>query len=402
MAKKSKGIFSFGDITKISDGLIKKTAIEKETIETARNAQKIGTGIYMLNAVLSGDIMGGVLDNRISVFAGESGVGKSYLCYNICAQAQKEGYSIIYIDTEFAIELDQLPNYGVDISEDKFMLLRINIIEDIKIYMTQLLDNLKEQRDDGKEIGKIMFVLDSVGMMGSRKEVEDAKSGKEKADMTKAKALASFFRIISSDMGSLHIPLITTNHVYKSLDLFPQDKMKGGNGLFYSASSIAFISKAKLKGNEMDDLDIGQTGLVLTIKMVKNRIVKPKKIKIELSFASGSNPFSGLDYWCTPENFDKIGIAKGKMVDDEFVPGGNRWYVKHLGKHVKTANLLSKSVFTDEVLESIRPIVKDYFRYHSVTEIQDIEDAIINAKNDLDNDNMYDDITNLSSDNLFG
>jgi RecA/RadA recombinase len=400
MAKNKKG-FNFSDITDLTQNLIKKTSIVHETAQSAAERKTIGTGVYILNAVLSGDIMGGIADNRITVFAGESGVGKSFLCYNICAQAQKEGYGVIYIDTEHAIDLDQLPNYGIDIHPDKFMLVRSNVIEDMKIFTTQLLDKLKEQKQDGNEIDRFIFVLDSVGMMGSRKEIEDAKSGKEKADMTKAKALASYFRIITSDLSALGIPMICTNHTYKTLDLFPQDKMKGGNGLFYSASSIAFMTKAKLKTGEIDDMDIGQSGLLLTIKMVKNRMVKPKRVKMELSFASGSNPFSGLDTWCTPENFDKVGIAKGKMVGDEFVPGGNRWYVRHLGKHVKTANLHSKLVFNDDVLKALRPIIKDYFRYKSVTELQEIENALINAKGEM-NDDEYDNLTSdLSTDKLF-
>jgi RecA/RadA recombinase len=200
MAKK-KGKFSFNDIVGLTDGLIKKTAITRETLKTAQQRTMLGTGIYVLNAAISGDIYGGIPDNRISVFAGESGVGKSFLCFNICRKAQEEGYSIIYIDTEFAIELDQLPNYGIDISEDKFMLIRNNVIEDLKIFTTQLLDNLKEQKDAGNEIDKFLIVLDSVGQLGSRKEVEDAKSGKEKADFTKSKAIASYFRIINSDIG---------------------------------------------------------------------------------------------------------------------------------------------------------------------------------------------------------
>lgn len=228
--KKTKGSFTFKDITGLTDGILKKnkTSIKRETEKTASNRTFVGTGIYALNAAISSDIYGGIPDNRITVLAGESGVGKSFLCYNICREAQKDGYSIIYIDTEFAIELDQLPGYGLDTSEDKFMLIRNNVIEDLKIFLTQMLDNLREQKNNGVEIDKFLIVLDSVGQLGSRKEVEDAKSGKEKADFTKAKALASLFRITSSDLGDLSIPLIATNHTYKTLDLYPQDKMKGG------------------------------------------------------------------------------------------------------------------------------------------------------------------------------
>lgn len=396
---KSKSTFSFKDIVGLTDGIIKKSPIVRETAESASARSTVGSGIYVLNAALSSDIYGGIADNRITVFAGESGVGKSFLCYNVCRQAQEDGYSIIYIDTEFAIELDQLPGYGIDISEDRFMLLRNNIIEDLKIFTTQLLDSLKEQKEAGKEIDKFLIVIDSVGQLGSRKEVEDAKSGKEKADMTKAKALASYFRIINADLGMLNIPLIVTNHTYKTMDLFPQDKMKGGEGLFYSASSICFLSKAKLKTGDEDDLDIGQSGLVVTAKMVKNRMAKPKKVKFEISFVSGCNPFTGLDYWCNEENFDVVGVAKGKMVGETFVPGGNRWYVRHLGTHVKSSELFSDKVFTKEVLDGLRPIIKDYFRYKSITEINEIEKQLMEAKGDLDEDEIFTD--ELSTSNLF-
>lgn len=397
---KSKATFSFKDIVGLTDGLIKKTSIDRETEKTLNARSTIGTGIYILNAALSSDIYGGIQNNRISVFAGASGVGKSFLCYNICRQAQAEGYSIIYIDTEFAIELDQLPGYGIDTSEDKFILLRNNIIEDLKVFTTQLLDNLKEQKDAGKQIDKFMIVLDSVGQLASRKEVEDAKSGKEKADFTKAKALASYFRIINSDLGSLQIPMVCTNHTYSGMEMFPQEHMKGGSGLFYSASSIAFLSKAKLKDAEMDDLDLGQSGLIVTAKMVKNRMAKPKKVKFEISFVSGCNPFVGLDYWCTPENFETVGVARGKCPDGVFIPGGNRWYVRHLGKHVATSNLFSPEVFTKEVLDALRPLIKEYFRYKSMTEIDEIAKRIENAKLVMDDEDELT-IEDLDSSALF-
>jgi RecA/RadA recombinase len=397
---KLKSVFSFKDMVGLTDGIIKKSAIIRETEKTSMQRGTIGTGIYVLNAALSTDIYGGIADNRITVLAGESGVGKSFLAYNICKQAQNDGYSIIYIDTEFSIELDQLPGYGLDISEDKFMLIRTNIIEDLKIFTTQLLDSLKEQKDAGKELDKIMIVLDSVGQLGSRKEVEDAKSGREKADMTKAKALASYFRIINQDLGYLGISMLCTNHVYKSMDLFPKDIMKGGNGLFYSASSVGFLTKAKLKDGEEDDLDLGQSGIVVTAKMMKNRMAKPKKIKFEISFVSGCNSFSGLDYWCTSEHFDTVGVCKGKMVDDNFVPGGVRWYVRHLGKHVKTSELFTSAVFTKDVLDALRPVLKDYFRYKSITEMTDIQQQLLDAKGELEeDDDQYTD--QLDSSNMF-
>jgi len=403
MAKKqtAANAFSFEDIVSTMQKIIKPTSIQHITEETSKQRGFISTGIYVLNAAFSGDIYGGIADNRISVLGGESGVGKSFLCYNICREAQAAGYCVIYVDTEFSIELDQLPGYGIDISPSKFMLLSNNIIEDLKISMTQLLDALKEQKKSGKDVAKFLFVLDSVGQLGSRKEVEDALSGSEKADFTKAKALASFFRIINADLGVLGIPSIFTNHTYKTMDMFPQDKMKGGNGLFYSASSIGFLSKSKLKEGDVDDLDLGQSGIVVTCKMVKNRLAKPKKVKFEISFVSGCNPFVGLDFWCDETTFDQVGIAKGKFDEKtkEFIPGGNRWYVGHLGKHVATANLHTPQVFTPEVLDNLRPIIKDYFKYKSITELNELNNRLEAAKGEISDKELYAD--EITSDKLF-
>lgn len=402
MAKKAGKAFSFSDVVAMTDGIIKKTSIlrhDDKKYKTSRNL--ISTGIHVLNAAISSDIYGGIPNNRITVFAGDSGAGKSFLCYNIARNAQAEGYKIIYIDTEFAIEKDQLPNYGLDVSDDNFMLLQCNIIEDLKIMMTQLLDGLKEQYFDGVELPKMLVFIDSVGQLASRKEVEDAKSGKEKADMTRAKALGSFMRIINADLGLLNIGLVCTNHTYDSMDLFPQKVMKGGQGLFYSASTIAFLSKAKLKETDlMDDLDTGQSGILVTAKMAKNRLAKPKKVKFEISFVSGSNPYVGLDYWCTEENFEEVGICKGKMVGDKFVAGGVRWYVRHLGTHIATKNLFSKKVFTKEVLDALQPIIKDYFRYKALNEqVHFSEEDIENEMDQFDTDEYS---NNVGASSLFG
>jgi len=211
MAKKSPDL-SFKDIKTMMENISKKTAILID--DNLKEKQYIDTGVYMLNALLTKSILnGGVPDNRFTVFAGPESVGKSYICYNIARNAQKIGYNVIYIDTEQSIELSDLVDFGIDI-DNKFMLIRSNKVEDIKIMLTQLLDELKEKKLAGVDIGKTIIFLDSIGQLASRKEVEDAKEGKNKVDMSRAKAIKSLFRIISSDLGFLNIPLVATNHVY--------------------------------------------------------------------------------------------------------------------------------------------------------------------------------------------
>jgi len=370
--------FEFSKVGSILDNIAKSVPIliEKEIKEKTF----ITTGVYIVDAAMSGRLLGGgIATNRISVFAGESGAGKSFMCYSCTKHAQKAGYSVIYIDTEQAIDLEDLTKYGVDNSLEKFRLIRSNKVEDVNMLLTQLVDELKQQKLDGYEIPKLMIVIDSLGQMASNKEKNDLLKGDIKQDMTKAKALGSLFRSINTDLGYLNIPLLVANHTYLTMDLFPKSVMKGGNGLLYSASVIGMMSKSQLKTGQEDDMDLGSSGISVLFKTQKSRLAKPKKIRFDISFVNGMNPYTGLDAFCRPEYFEKIGIAQGKMEVDKktgemtFTPGGNRWYINHLNKSVTTKQLFTQEIFTMEVLEKMAPIVNDYFRFKSLDEIEQVE-----------------------------
>ena len=410
MAKVAKEVkkFEFSKVGTILDNIGKSIpiVIEKEIKEKVF----ISTGVYLVDAAMSGRLLnGGIATNRISVFAGESGAGKSFMCFSCAKHAQKAGYSVIYIDTENAIDLEDLPKYGVDNSIDKFRLVRSNKVEDVNMLLTQLIDDLKEQKMAGYELPKLLIVIDSLGQMASNKEKNDLLKGDIKQDMTKAKALGSLFRSINTDLGYLDIPLLVANHTYLTMDLFPKSVMKGGNGLLYSASVIGMMSKSQLKTGEEDDMDLGSSGISVLFKTQKSRLAKPKKIRFDISFAHGMNPYTGLDAFCRPEYFDKIGIAKGKMEVDKstgemkFIPGGIRWYIDHLNKSVHTKQLFTQEVFTQEVLEKMEPIVNDYFRFKSLDEIEDVEkefNSIIGDEDDTTDDNGFTD--SADADDIFG
>ena len=408
MAKATKEIkkFEFSKVGAILDNISKNVPImiEKEVKEKTF----ITTGVYLLDAALSGRLLGGgIANNRITAFAGESGAGKSFLCYSCAKNAQKEGYSVIYIDTEQSIDLEDIPKFGIDNSLEKFRLIRSNKVEDINITLTQLIDELKEQKLAGYELPKLMIILDSLGQMASNKEKADLLKGDIKADFTKAKALGSLFRSINTDLGYLEIPMLVANHTYLDVSsMFPTEKLKGGNGLLYSASVIGFMSKSKLKTSEEDDMDLGASGINVLFKTAKNRLAKPKKIRFDISFIHGMNPYTGLDAFCRPEFFDKIGIAQGKYEIDKksgeakFIPGGNRWYISHLDKSVSTKQLFTPEIFTQEVLKKMEPIVNDYFRFKSLDEIEEVEkkfNSIIDSDPD-DSDDFRDDV---DADDLF-
>lgn len=389
--KKQSNEFEFSKVGTILDNISKKVPIYIEKEVTQRSF--ISTGVYILDAALSAQMIGGgIPTNRISAFAGESGSGKSFLAYSVVKHAQKLGYSCIYIDTEQSIDLQDLPKYGIDTDLNKFRLIRSNKVEDINITLTQLVDDLKEQKLAGKNIPKILLVLDSLGQMASNKEKEDLLKGDIKQDMTKAKALSSMFRSLNTDLGFLEIPFLVINQTYKTLDMFPKEMLRGGNGLLYSASVIGFLSKSKLKTGNEDDMDIGQSGINVLFKTSKNRLAKPKKIRFDISFVNGMNPYTGLEAFCRPEFFDKIGIAKGKMEVDKdtgemsFKPGGNKYYVKHLDKSFFLKKLHKPEIFTKEVLEAMNPIVNDYFRFKSVDEIEELEKQFNETIQEIDDD----------------
>ncbi len=409
--------FTFSQVGDLIKDISKKIPLIIADDNEDKNQEYISTGIYILNAALSGSLFGGIQSNRISVFAGDSGAGKSFLCYSVVKQAQKNGWNCIYIDTEFSIQRNQLPNYGIDISEDKFMLIRSNIVEDITKILAQILDQLKEVKMEGGEIPKTMLILDSVGLLASRKESDDAIAGAEKTDMSRAKKLASLFRIINGDLGYLNIPMVCTNHVYDEMSLFPKKIMKGGQGLYYSASVVSFLSKAKLKEGDEDEMDLGQSGITVTFKTEKNRLAKPKKVKFDISFVKGCNPYKGLEAFCRPEYFDEVGIGMGKWEEypkpievldkttgevklktGEFKASGNRWYVRHLGGYVNKSDLHSSKVFTEDVLNALEPFVNNYFRYKSLDELNDFQKQYENI-DDENNSESYNEGNDL--DDLF-
>jgi len=182
---------------------------------------------------------------------------------------------------------------------------------------------------------------------------------------------------------------------HNTQDLFPKDVQSGGEGLNYSASAIVYLSIAKFKSGEEDDLDLNQSGVVVTAQSRKNRLAKPKKVKFTIDFSKGVNPYQGLEYFCTPENFDKVGIAKVKVEKDKkgevkVVGSGIKYYVRHLDKSLYEKQIFNKTVFNDDVLKALDPIISEYFTYSSYEEIQKELEVDIDAIEENDMDDLSD------------
>ena len=399
MAKQKKGKSNSVSINQLSS-LIDKISDETKTIiDNDDNQEFISTGVHIMDALLSKSIKnGGIAADRITIFAGEPNTGKSYLLYNVARNAQKDGFYVLFIDTEYSINKESLRSFGIDPSPEKLKILSSNNIEDLKFFLTKFLNGLKEEKLNGAELPKVMILLDSIGQLASEKEKNDALEGKSKQDMTRAKAIKQMFRIINADLGYLRIPMVATNHTYADTTaFFPVQVMSGGKGAEYSASTIVFLSTAKLKTGREDELDLNSTGVLVTAQSKKNRLAKPKKVKFEIDHEHGTNRYKGLEYFCTLDNFEKVGIAKGKPIKEEdgsitIKTGGNYWYVKHLDKSMYEKQLFTPEVFTSEVLDSLEPIIYKYFDYSSFDEQQSFIDKM--EKNvefeDADFDNIDD------------
>lgn len=216
----------------------------------------IPTGNYLLNAQLSGSMYKGIPSGKISIFSGESSTGKSFLTLNTVREAQKKDYTIYYIDTESALDINSVIKFGID--PHKLIHSQLSTIGDCKRYVTTLLDTLLKAKEDGQEIPKIMIVVDSLSMLASEKELADTLSGSDKQDMTKPKELKAFFRLVTSKLGKLDIPMICTNHTYASIgSFFPSQEISGG--CFVENTNI--VTEEGIKS--IQDIKVGE--LVLTM-----------------------------------------------------------------------------------------------------------------------------------------
>lgn len=200
----------------------------------------IGTGSYILNAALSGSIFGGVPNKRSVVWAGEQGTAKTFISLSVCRESQKQGYNIIYFDTEAGLDISFVKNLGVDTS--KFRLQPVNTIEEFNHIASKLVHSYKEMEKNGETPPKTLIVLDSLGNLSSSKESEDSVSGSEKRDMTKQQQIRKLFRVNGLEFAKLGIPLIICNHVYACL--FGEAKVTMSDG------SIKYIKDIE-KGEEV-------------------------------------------------------------------------------------------------------------------------------------------------------
>ena len=256
----------------------------------------ISTNNYALNYLISGDFNKGIPLGKVTVFAGESGAGKSFICSgNLIKNAQAQGIYPILIDTENALDEKWLHALGVDTSEEKLLKLNMAMIDDVAKMISEFVKEYRTLPEDNRP--KVLFVLDSLGMLLTPTDVNQFEAGDMKGDMgRKPKALTALVRNCVNMFGNLNLGLVATNHTYASQDMFdPDDKISGGQGFIYASSIVVAMKKMKLKEDEDGNKISEVMGIRAGCKVMKTRYAKPfEGMQVKIPYETGMNPYSGL------------------------------------------------------------------------------------------------------------
>jgi recombination protein RecA len=307
----------------------------------------VGTGNFALNYLISGDFNKGIPLGKVTVFAGESGAGKSYICSgNIIKNAQSQGIYCILIDSENALDEKWLHALGVDTAEDKLLKLNMAMIDDVAKTIHEFMKEYKAM----EERPKVLFVIDSLGMLLTPTDINQFEAGDLKGDMgRKPKALTALVRNCVNMFGNYNVGMVCTNHTYASQDMFdPDDKISGGQGFVYASSIVVAMKKLKLKEDEDGNKVSEVNGIRAACKIMKTRYAKPfESLQVKIPYETGMNPYSGL-----VDMFEKAGLLK---------QSGNRlaWIDPETGEEFKFYRKEWKDDKLDMIMNKFHLIAKE-------------------------------------------
>lgn len=319
----------------------------------------ISTGNYALNALLSGSIYGGLPQNKVTAFAGEPSVGKTYYALNIVKQFLNDNPDgmVFYFESESAISKAFLVQRGINAK--RVVIVPVSTVQEFRTQATKFLNAYMKETDPNP----MLFVLDSLGNLSTDKEMQDIAEGKDTRDMTRAQLVRGAFRVLTLKLGKAKVPLIVTNHVYDVVGAYvPIKKMGGGSGLEYAASTIIFLSKKKDK--QLDDAD-GRTGAVITAHLKKARLtIEDKKVETYLNYETGLDPYYGL-----LDLAEKFGVFKKISTKYEIVSTGVKAFESSIKKN-------PEKYFTKEILDEIESHCKAEFCYGAAAELNENTEEI--------------------------
>ena len=335
---------------------IDNTNILEEGGNSSEFSGTVDTGSYILNAAMSGSLYGGVPNNKITAFAGESATGKTFFVLGVLKQFLDNNPTggVIYFDTEAAVTKDMMSTRGID--TNRVVISEPASIEEFRTNATRMLTSYIDQ---GKDAPPMMMVLDSLGMLSSQKELEDTESGKNARDMTKAQLLRGTFRVLSLKLAKANVPLLVTNHVYDVVGAYiPTKEISGGSGLKYAASSIAMLGKKKDKDGT------AVVGNIIKVLMHKSRFTKEQsKVEVKLSFDKGLDRYYGL--LDLAEKYDII-----KKVSTRYeMPDGRKVFGKAINEN-------PEEYFTDDIMAQLEVAARKEFLYGTIDEepVEEMED----------------------------
>ena len=305
----------------------------------------IDTGSYIFNALVSGSIYGGVPGNKITAIAGESSTGKTFFCLGIVQHFLESNpdAGVIYFESESAISKQMIEDRGIDSS--RMMIVPVSTIEEFRTQSCRILDKYLEQPKDDRQ--PLMFVLDSLGMLSTEKEITDVANDKQVRDMTKSQLIKGAFRVLTLKLGKANVPMLVTNHTYDVIGSYiPTKEMGGGSGLKYASSTIIYLSKKK----EKDGTEV--VGNIIKCKAQKSRLTKENsQIETRLYYDRGLDRYYGL-----LELGEKYGV---------FTKRGNRIMVGESAVYPKSILADPEKYFTPEVMEALDEAAAQEFRYGS-------------------------------------
>jgi|TARA_B100001113_G_scaffold134572_1_gene110454 RecA/RadA recombinase len=302
----------------------------------------IDTGSYIFNALVSGSIYGGIPSNKITALAGESSTGKTFFTISVIKHFLKTHpeAGVAFFESEGAISKDLLSDRGVDTK--RVVIIPVVTVQQFRQQALMVADNLLKDKNHPP----MLFVLDSLGMLSTTKEIEDSEAGKETRDMTRAQVVKSIFRVLTLKLSKCNIPLIVTNHTYDVVGAYmPTKEMGGGSGLKYAASTIIFLSKSK----EKDGKEV--IGNIIKCETKKSRFTKESaKIATRLFYDErGLDPYYGL-----LELGEKYGVFERK---------GNRIVVGDSSVYPSAMLKDPEKYFTTEVMQALDECAKKEFAY---------------------------------------
>ena len=304
----------------------------------------VDTGSYIFNGLLSGSLFGGASRSRITAIAGESSTGKTFFSLAVVKNfldTNPDSYCL-YFDTEAAVSKSLLEDRGVDTS--RLVVINVVTIEEFRSKALKAVDIYLKK--DEAERKPCMFVLDSLGMLSTEKEINDALNDKQVRDMTKSQLVKGAFRMLTLKLGQAKIPLIVTNHTYDVIGSYvPTKEMGGGSGLKYAASTIIYLSKKKEKSEKE------VVGNIIKAKTVKSRLSKEnQEVNIRLYYDE-----RGLDRYYGLLELGELG-GLWKNVAGRYEVNGKKVY----GKQILAS---PEEYFTDEVMARLEEIARTTFSY---------------------------------------